>query len=310
MSRHQKIPQKSFLSLLLAGVLIAHSSNVFAAMSSTNYQINWDELSSGGGVGSSASYQIRDSAGGSGEGSRASSTNYSLDQGFRAGIYDPVVDFVSYIQDRSTQVAATAFSSNTVTVTTASGFTIGDWIAIIQDEGASQISAMAHITNISGSNITVHSSYSGLTPTIDGSNDYVYRMSSNVSPSLGTLSTSLVSTSMIGWVATADITQGFSMYMFSNGNLTDGPDTIPAVSDGSVTAGTSEYGGKSSDSTLATSTFDTQDTAFTTDPTLVGSVPTNATQSSGFVTLKTAISSSQVAGSYAQTLTAIFVGDY
>lgn len=304
------MPQKSLLSLLLAGVLIVHSSNVFAAMSSTNYQINWDELSSGGGVGSSASYQIRDSAGGSGESGRSSSTNYGVDQGFRAGIYDPVVDFVPYIQDRSTQVAAMGFSSNIVTVTTASGFVIGDWIAIIQDEGASQVSAMAHITNIVATSITVHSSYSGSVPVIDGANDYVYRMSSIASPSLGTLSTSLVSTDMIGWVATADVTQGFSIYMFSNGDLTDGSNTIPAVSDGSVTAGTSEYGGKSSDSTLATSTFDTQDTAFTTDPTLVGSIPTNATQSSGFVTLKTAISSSQVAGSYTQALTAIFVGDY
>lgn len=310
MSHHQRIPQKSFFSLLLAGVLIAHSSNVFAAMSSTNYQINWDELSSGGGVGSSASYQIRDSAGGSGEGTRSSSTSYGIDQGFRAGIYDPVVDFVPYVQDRSTQVGATAFASNIVAVTSALGFAVGDWIAIIQNEGVSQVSAMAHITNISGSNITVHSSYSGSTPSINGSGDYVYRMSSTASPSLGTLSTSLVSTSMIGWVSTADVTQGFSMYMFSNGDLTDGVESIPAVSDGAVTAGISEYGGRSSDSTLATSTFDTQDTAFTTDPALVGSISSNATQSSGFVTLKTAISTLQVAGSYTQTLTAIFVGDY
>lgn len=306
MLRHQK----SFLSLLLAGVLIAHSSNVFAAMSSTNYQINWDELSGGGGVGSSVSYQIRDSAGGSGESSRASSTNYGIDQGFRAGIYDPVVDFVPYVQDRSTQVATTSFSSNIVTVTTTSGFAVGDWIAIIQDEGSSQISAMAYVTAKTGTTMTVNANYSGTTPSINGSNDYVYRMSSTASPSLGTLSTTAVSTSMIGWVSTADVTQGFSMYMFSNGNLTDGPDTIAAVSDGSVTAGTSEYGGRSSDTTLATSTFDTQDTAFTTDPSLVGSISTNVMQSSGFVTLKTAISTSQVAGSYSQTLTAIFVGDY
>lgn len=303
------LQRKTITSTVLAVIMIAQSANVFAAMSSTNYQINWDDLSTGGGTGSSASYQIRDSAGDS-SGGRASSTNYSVDQGFRAGIYDPVVDFVPYIEDRSTQVATTSFASNVVGVTTAAGLSIGDWIAIVQDEGASQVSAMAHITNIVGSNITVDSSYSGSTPTIDGSNDVVYRMSPTASISLGTLSTSSVTTHMIGWVASADVTQGFSMYIFSNGNLTDGSESIAAVSDGTVSAGNSEYGGRSSDSTLATSTFDTQDTAFATDPSLVGSTSSNALSSSGFVTLKTAISSSQTAGSYTQTLTAIFVGDY
>lgn len=295
---------------MLAIFFAFHSEIAFAAMTSTNYQIQWDELSSGGGVGSSASYQIRDSAGGSGSGSRASSTNYSVDQGFRGGIYDPVVDFVPYVQDRSTQVAATAFASNIVSVTSASGFSVGDWIAIVQDEGVSQTAAMAHITNISGTNITVDSGYSGTTPVVDSSSDYVYRMSPTGSISLGTLSSSAVATHMIGWVSVADVPQGFSMYMFSNGSLTDGSDTIAAVADGTVTVGVSEYGGRSSDSTLATSTFDTQDAAFTTDPALVGSVSSNAFSSSGFVTLKTAISSTQPAGSYTQTLTAIFVGDY
>lgn len=295
----------------MLAIFFGFSSEIaLAAMTSTNYKIQWDEFSTGGGAGSSASYQLRDSVGVPGSGPRASSTNYSVDQGFRAGVYDPVVDFVPYIQDRSTQVAATSFSSNIVAVTTAAGFSVNDWIVIVQDEGVSQVSAMAHITNISGTNITVSSDYSGITPAIDSSNDFVYRMSPTASISLGALSASVVSTHIVGWVATADVLQGYSVYMLSGGSLTNGSSDISAVSDGSVTAGSSEYGGKSSDSTLATSTFDSQDTGFTTDPTLVGSVSSNPFSSSGFVTLKTAISTSQAAGAYTQTLTAIFVGDY
>jgi hypothetical protein len=77
-----------------------------------------------------------------------------------------------------------------------------------------------------------------------------------------------------------------------------------------VTAGSSEYGGRSSDATLASSTFDTQDTAFTTDPALVASVDAHPFLSIGFVTLKASVSGSQAGGSYSQTLTAIFVGEY
>lgn len=301
---------KKIASLTLALLFALHSNFVLAAMSSTNYQIQWDELSGGGGSSSSASYGLRDSIAGSSAGTRTSSISYGIDQGFRAGVYDPVVDFVPYVEDRSTQVAATAFVSNTVTVTTAAGFSIGDWIAIIQDEGASQVSAMGQISGIAGSDITIRSSYSGSTPVIDGANDVVYRMSQTASSGLGTLSTSSVTTQMVGWVASADVTQGFGVYAFADGDLRSGSDSIASVADGVVSAGSSEYGARSSDSTLATSAFDTQDTAITTSPALVGSTSVSSFTNSGFLILKAAISSSQPAGSYGQTLTTVFVGDY
>ena len=297
-------------SLILAILFVFHSQNALASMTSANYQIQWDELSAGGGNSSSASYGIRDSTAGSAAGSRTTSISYGIDQGFRAGVYDPVVDFVPYVQDRSTQVAATAFASNIVTVTTAAGYSIGDWIVIIQNEGTTQIAAMGQISGISGSDITIRSSYSGSTPTIDGSNDMVYRMSQTATSALGTLATSTVTTQIIGWVATADVTQGFGVYAFVDGELRFGSDYIAGVTDGSVTAGDSEYGARSSDTTLATSTFDTQDTAFTTTPALVGSTSASSFSNSGFLTLKAAIAPAQNDGSYAQTLTTIFVGDY
>ncbi len=300
----------SIFCLMLAVSFGLHLELALAAMSSTNYQIQWDEFSSGGGNSSSASYGLRDSAGGTASNSRATSTSYKVDQGFRAGTYDAVVNFIPYVEDRATQVAATAFSANTVTVTTAAGFSVGDWMVVIQDEGASQVALMGEITGISGANITIRSSYSGSTPTIDGSNDMAYRMSQIATNALGTLASSVVTTQIIGWVASADVSQGFGVYAFVDGTLRSGSDTLAAVLDGAVTAGDSEYGARSSDTTLATSTFDTQDSAFSTNPALVGSTSAASFSNSGFLTLKASISSSQIGGSYAQTLTTIFVGDY
>lgn len=304
------IQRNNIILLTLAIIFAFHSEIAFAAMTSTNYQIQWDELSSGGGSSSSASYTLRDSAAGSSADNRASSASYSVDQGFRAGLYDQVVDFVPYVEDRSTQVAATAFSANTVSVTTAAGFAVGDWIVIVRDEGATQEAAMGQITGISGSDITIRSNYSGTAPVIDGTNDRVYKMSQSASNTIGSLATFVVSTQIVGWVASADVSQGFGVYAFTDGDLRSGGNSIPAVTDGAVTAGSSEYGARASDTTLATSTFDTQDTALSEIPALVGSASSSSLSTSGFLTLKAAISGSQASGSYSQTLTTIFVGDY
>ncbi len=298
------------ISLMFALIFAFHTQIAFAAMSSTNYQIQWDEFSSGGGNSSSASYTLRDSVGASSADGRTSSGSYSVDQGFRAGLYDQVVDFIPYVEDRSTQVAATAFSTNTVSVTTAAGFAVGDWIVIVRDEGASQEAAMGQITGIFGTDIVIRSNYSGTAPVIDGTNDRVYKMSQTASNTMGSLASFVVSTQIVGWVASADVSQGFGVYAFTDGDLRSGGDSIPAVSDGSVTAGFSEYGARSSDATLSTSTFDTQDTALTESPALVGSAASSAIVNSGFLTLKASISSSQAGGSYSQMLTTIFVGDY
>jgi len=301
---------KKSISLILTLYMALYSNIALAEMSSTNYQIQWDELSSGGGNASSSSYELRGSTAGSSSGERSTSASYGVDQGFRAGIYDPVVDFTPYVQDRSTQVAATDFTGNVVTVTTASGFSVGDWILLVENEGPTQVTAMGQIASISSPAITMYSSYSGIAPTMDGANDYVYLMSQTATNALGTLSSSVVTTQTIGWVACADVTRGFGVYAFTDGELRSGSDILAGVADGSVTAGSSEYGARSSDLSLSTSTFDTQDTALSTTPALVGSTSVSSFSNSGFLTLKAAISSAQNSGSYVQSLTAVFVGDY
>lgn len=304
--------KNAIFSLILAVLLILPLYAVHAAMSSANYQIDFDSVSAGGGVSSSSSYSVRDTIGSSEAGASSSSASYSASQGFQTGIFDPVIGFSPYIQDRVTQVAATSLVSSplSVSVSTVSGLSVGDYILVVQDEGGAQVAMMARIQSISSPTLSLYSNYSGTIPTIDGSNDYVYRMSASASPGFGTLSASLVSTHSVGWVATADVDDGYSVYMFSDGDFRSGSESIAAVADGSVTAGTSEYGGRSSDTSLSSSTFDTQDTAISTTPALVGSAATHPFTSSGFVTLKASISASQTAGSYSQVLTMIFVGEY
>src|SRR3989338_3552688 len=126
---------------LVAGIVgfFVSVSTVSAAMSSANYQILWDSIDSGGSdVSSSASYILRDAVGNTGAGD-STSTSYQLNAGYRAGIFDQVVKFDLYVQDLSTQRAATAFAGSVVTAST-SGLAVGDVVAIVQDEGLNQVS--------------------------------------------------------------------------------------------------------------------------------------------------------------------------
>jgi hypothetical protein len=278
-------------------------------MSSDNYQIQWDSVGQGGeDTSSSASYKVRDTFGTlQGIGTSAS---YREDSGFRAGIYDPTVSFNVFSQSMATQVAATSLSSNTVTVTTTSGYAVGDYIAIIQNQGASQVSAIGKVIAVGGSTLTVDElKDNGTSPTIDGSNDYVYVLSGSALP-FGTLSTSVVTAGIVGFDTSADVSGGYNVYIYEDQDLTSGSDVIADVTDGSVTANDNEYGAISSDTTLAASTFDTQDTAITSSLQQIASRSDNTLKSRDFLTLKVGIDTSQPNGSYTQTLTFVFVGNY
>ena len=299
--------------LIFAIFCTFRSSFVLAGMTSTNYQIQWDEISSGGGDSSSTSYNLRGSISDSAS-STASSDSYSISQGFRAGVYNRVISYIPYIQDRSTQVAALRYTplvgGGEITVTSTSEFSAGDYILVVQDEGEDQVTTMVQASGISSPVITIPVPLAGPIPTIDGVNDYVYRMGTSSSINFGTLLNSSVATHTIGWTATADVDDGYSVYIFSDGDLRSDSDFIPGVTDGSVSSGSSEYGGRSSDPSLSLSTFDTQDTAFSSTPLLVASESAHPFVIPGFVTLKVGISSSQAGGRYSQVLTAIFVGEY
>lgn len=298
----------AFLFFLFAGF----APSVFAGMTSTNYQVQWDAFSVGAtDTQTSSSYRVRSTVDFGVSSSVLSSSSYGVDGGYRGGIYDPVSTFRIYSQSIASQVAATAATSSTVTVSSVAAFAVGDRVLLVQDEGASQVAAMGKITSIDGSVITVDA-FVGGSPAIDGAGgDYLYKMTADgATLPLPDATWTSVATGAIGWEATADVPGGYSVYVFEGGELTTGSDEIPDVSDGSVTAGSSEYGARASDSTLAGSTFDTQDTAITSSPQLVASQAQVSFLDRNFLTLKLGIGTSQTGGAYTQNLTFMFVGGY
>ena len=302
-----------YFSLVAASYLAIFGFQASAAMSSTNYQILWDSVGVGGSdvaVSSGGTYMLRDVIGGTADGS-ISSASYSISAGYRAGIYDPVVKIVYYVQDKNSQVGTTLLVGTTVTVTTAGDFSVGDYAVVVQDDGASQVAAFGQVASTTATTITVDARTDGGTaPVIDGSGDFVYELS-GTSLAFGSLTSSTVATGIIAWEATADVNQGYGVYVVDSGEPRSlSADTLTDVVDGAVTAGSSEYGGRSSDVSLATSTFDTADTGFTTTPQLVASRSDATFSERDFLTVKAAVSSTQAAGSYSGTVTLILAGDY
>src|SRR3989339_787621 len=106
--------QKRFFCFILAIFCITRPVDVWAIMTSTNYQIQWDAVGVGGlDTSSSATYILRDIVGDLAVGA-SSSTTYQLDAGYRQGVTDQVAAFQVYAQNRSTQVAATVLSNKTI----------------------------------------------------------------------------------------------------------------------------------------------------------------------------------------------------
>ena len=304
-------PERSMLVFVTVVVLFGLTTTFgVAQMTSTNYEIRFDHFGQGGDdSSSSASYQLRDTVGGTAV-DPSTSTNYQETGGYRDGVFDEVATFDVFGMNTTTQVAASALASSTITVTSSAGFSVGDLIILVQDEGASQVSAIGEVASTGAGSITVDVLYPS-SPTIDGTDDYVYNLSST-SVSFGTLSSSAVSTRVLAWEVDADVDDGYAVYVYEDEDLSSSDDlvSISDVADGAVSAGVSEYGARSSDSSLATSTFDTQDTAFTTTQQLVGSRSGFSFESRDFLTLKASISASQNDASYAHNLTFIYVGDY
>jgi hypothetical protein len=306
------IDMNKFIAAFALVGFFVYTTPALADMASTNYQIQWDSLSEGGSdTASSENYGIHDSVGSLSIGN-STSESYQTDSGYRAGLFDQVITFDILVQDSSASYAVTGRSGTTVSMTNTSGLSVGSSVALIQDRGAGQISAIGFIASIAvNSSITVDSwSDNGTTPVIDGSNDYLYTISSGNSVSFGELSVSSVSTAIVGFEVNADLANGYSIQAIADGTLTNGTTSITDVIDGSVTAGSQEYGAISSDTTLASSTFDTQDSALTTSSQDVVTTASRAFNDRHFLTLKASKASLTPSGTYAQTLTFIASGNF
>ena len=297
------------LTALLSITAIFMAGSVFAQMSSTNYEIRWDSVGYGGSdTSSSASYQLRDSVGGLGAG-RETGTSYLIDAGYRGGVFDRIVTFEVFAQS-TTYTTASVLSGTTITVADTSSFSVGDKVALVQDQGVGQVAGVGEITGIAGSDITLDSLDSGgAVISVDGSSDFLYLMSAS-SMNFGNVSTSIVAQKIIAWEVNIDVDGGYSVSVIEDTDLISGANNIDDVADGSVTAGSEEYGARSSDQSLASSTFDTQDTSITSTFQQVGSRAAASFASRDLLTLKAAASASSVSGTYSQNLSLIVSGTY
>src|SRR5690348_3286877 len=146
---------KSLLLILCCSLLLC-GSKAFA-MSSTNFLIQWDNVNAGGlDNASSTNFSSRDTLGDNASGT-STSANFQLSAGYRA---PEGADTLTYqVRSRSASVSTsyTAFSdgSNTVDLSSTAGFSVGDLIAVVENNDFSQFVAIGRITNIAGLVVTV-----------------------------------------------------------------------------------------------------------------------------------------------------------
>lgn len=298
----------------------------FAERTSTNYVIKDDSFQfAGGGEISSSTYAL--------QGSIADSevyaaqpdfgdTNDTLVGGYIGALFRETVRLTLYAQDPSSQVAITSVSTDVVSVTSTAGLSAGDQVILVVDENTANpdyyFGIIESVDGLGGT-VTIQSNpnidniidFLDDLSTIDGSNDYLYTVQQGSGLSFGTLSDSTVTKRFIAVQVTSDIpSSNFTVYATAGGPFSSGSATIPAVSDGAVTAGSSEFGARSSDSTLANSTFDTEDAGFSTTAQEVLTGSNVATNHSAVLTLKAAIADDQDEDTYTIDLDFTYVGDF
>ncbi len=233
--------------LWCAVVLLALVPMAVFAMTSTNYQILWDSINTGGtDYSSSTNYLLSDTVGEHGTGF-SSSENYMIGAGYRIGeSQEPVLSITIGTQEDDVRTAWTAFSNggNTVTVSSASGFSVDDYIGAVENEGFSQLIAFGKITDITGVVITVddwEGEPGSLSATPSGGDDFLYRMNGN-SATLGVQTVLTESTSMTLTDIATNANNGYTVSIQGVDSLRFGSSTIMDVIDGSVTSGSEEYG--------------------------------------------------------------------
>ncbi len=272
-----------------------------------SYQIDWDSVNSGGlDTASSASYTLEDTVGEIEDG-LGTSASYQLRDGYRVGLSEDVISLT--INTQSGAAAVSSYDGVNITCDSSS-FSVGEYVALVQDYGSSQVTAVGKVIEIAENRVTVDSLTDGGTaPVIDGLTDYLFQLD-GLSLSLGTLSYNSINTKIIVFEVTADIDNGYTLYIKEDDDLKSGSNYIDDVADGVVTTGSEEYGARSSDSTLVNSTFDTADTAITSNFQEIVSEASRVFNDRSYLTLKTAVSTSSINGTYTQTLTFIIAGNY
>lgn len=138
---------------------------------------------------------------------------------------------------------------------------------------------------------------------------FTFTLSSNTC-ALGTLSTASVSPCNYDITTSTNAEDGYATTIIEDGNLRDGSSDINDVSDGTVTAGSEEYG-------IALTDVVGTDRAFTDERAITGTAQTVASDATGpisaqqvTITHKASITATTLAGSYSHIVTLISTGTF
>lgn len=283
-------------------------------MSSANFTVPWDEWSSGGGeAGSSASYQIADTLGGTAVGV-ASSTSYTLLSGYRLGDARALSFSAAMapVGGVASPYSALNASTKTISLTLGEGetnpFSVGDYVAVIEDPGLGQLTAVGRVTIAGSASVTVdrfEGDISSMSAT--PSSARVVQLSGGniafgeISASVGAVATGILSVQ-------APTPAGYTLFAQSVSNLISSSHTFNAVSDGAVSVGVEEYGIR----TLGTTAALLSDTPLTTAITSIqsSSSASGPTDDRTAFLYKLAISSTTPAGAYSQSVFFTLTANY
>lgn len=246
------------ICVIITGVFLL-TSTVRAAMTSSNFELRFDSINSGGTDNSTSSnYKLYDTLGEQATGP-STSTHYGLLAGYRqTDDYQPSLSLIVSAQENNTQVPYTALSTSTKTVTVAlaTSFSTGTFIGVIENLGLHQKTIIGKIESIIGNVLTVDQ-WDGqvyqISTNPQGGDDYVYRMEA-FNGVFGRLEANVGKTTVSRTEVNTNSATGYTVYMQSDGYLRGSTTThIMDVADGEVSMDSEEYGARVY-GTLATST--------------------------------------------------------
>ena len=298
---------------ILCCVLSVGGARVFA-MSSTNFQIPWDNVNAGGlDNASSTNFSSRDTLGDNASGT-STSANFQLSAGYRApeGANTLTYTVRSRSSSVSTNYAAFDNALGTVTVSSTASFSVGDLIAVVENVGFSQLVAVGKISAIGSGSFTVDT-FEGdggtMSASSSGGDDTVYLLNSN-SIDFGTIVSGTAYTSVVGTSVSTNIPTGYSIYILANQQLQNtSAQVMTSVADGAVTVGSEEYG---AETTGATAFSAGTDLAVTTTQRIVQTAATSSGAISDKIGMiyKLSISGTTNSGTYSQSVFYTLTANY
>lgn len=300
-----------FASLILVFALF---TNAAFAMSSTNYLINWDNINSGGNeLGTSTNFSVYDTLGDNASGTSTSAT-YTLSAGYRASEQADQLSLDVRSEDSGTQIVYSAFDNagGTVTVASATGFSVGDYIAVVENVGFSELVSVGKIASIAGTTLTVDG-FDGNGGTMSavpaGGDDFVYRLTLNA-VAFGSVSASVENVSATVSSVFSTVASGYSVYIQADQELQDAAaDIMTSVTDGSVSLASEEYGSENVGTFAVNANTDlgvtTTQRVVQTSGVDTGGVPDRVA-----MLYKLAVTDATVAGTYTQTVLYTLTANY